>query len=83
MKICLMLALIDLAGVSSSERLHLRTLLGASCLEIAGSEGIRLAHPFYRLVSEGALQIFVVCSIMGQLRSMVKSAAENAVEDEI
>jgi hypothetical protein len=46
----------DLAVVSCLRRLRQQTLLGASYLEIAGSNGIRSASPVFlsdRLISEG------------------------------
>jgi hypothetical protein len=58
-KICQLSAPIDLAGVSCSGRLRRQTLLGDSCLEIAGSGGIQSCAPVFlsdRLVSEGALR---------------------------
>jgi hypothetical protein len=48
MKICLMLAHIDLP-VSSFERLCRGTPLRASCLEIARSDGIRPCAPVFFL----------------------------------
>jgi hypothetical protein len=38
------------AGVSSSVRFHRRTPLGASCLEIVGSNEIRLCAPIFFLI---------------------------------
>jgi hypothetical protein len=59
MKISRMFVTMDLAGLSCSGRLHRRTLLGASCLEIAGSDGIWSGAPVFlsdRLVLERALR---------------------------
>jgi hypothetical protein len=58
MKIVWMPILIDLAEVSCSKRLRQRDPLGASCLVIADSEGIRSCAPLFfygYLVSEGVL----------------------------
>jgi hypothetical protein len=63
-KICQLSVPINLARVSCSERLRWQTPLGDSCLEIAGSGGIRSCTPMFfsdRLVSEGALQSSVGC----------------------
>jgi hypothetical protein len=67
--------------MSSSGRLRRRTPLGASCLEIAGSDGIRSGAPMFFLTvwfqrerDEALLSV----AIMGHvLRSMVKLEAEN------
>ena len=49
MKIYRMLVPIELAGRSCSGRLRRRTPLGVSCLEIAGSGGIRSDAPMFYL----------------------------------
>jgi hypothetical protein len=57
-RICRMAVSIDLAEVMCSGRLHRRTPLGASCLEIDESDEIRSDVPVFlsnHLVSEGAL----------------------------
>jgi hypothetical protein len=46
-KICWMLVPINLAKVLCYKRLRRRTPLGASCLEIAGSDGIRSCAPMF------------------------------------
>jgi hypothetical protein len=63
MMICLMPALFDLAGVSSSGRLRLRTPLGISCIEIASRMGFGRAHNVFldRFVSEGRWRSFAIC----------------------
>jgi hypothetical protein len=67
--------------MSSSGRLRWQSPLGASCLEIAGSDGIRSGAPIFFLTvwfqrerDEALLSV----AIMGYvLRSMVKLEAEN------
>jgi hypothetical protein len=57
-------ASMDLAGVSCFGRLCLRTPLGVSCLEIAGSDRIWSEAPEFlsdHLVSEGVLQRSASC----------------------
>jgi hypothetical protein len=64
MRICRMSVSIYLAGVSCFGRLRQRTLLSASCLEIAGSDEIRSGAPMFlsgRLVSKGVLRSSTGC----------------------
>jgi hypothetical protein len=64
MRICRMPVSIDLAGVSCYKRLRRRTPLGASCLEFAGSDGIRSGAPMFlsnRFILKGALQNSTSC----------------------
>jgi hypothetical protein len=81
-------ALIDLEGVLSSGRLHQRTSLGASCLEFAGSDGIRsCATMFFQTdwFQRKRCEALLYVAIMGHaLRSMsmVKSETENDMEAE-
>jgi hypothetical protein len=54
----------DLRGVPCSGSLHRWTPLGTSCLEIVGSDGIRLGAPMFlsdRLVLEGVLRSSAGC----------------------
>lgn len=85
--ICLMPIFIVLAGVSSFGRLRRRTPLGDSCLEIAGSDGIRscatvffLTIWFQRERCEALQSVAIVGHVFS---SMVKSVAENGMEAEI
>jgi hypothetical protein len=58
MRICWIPVSMDMEGVSCSGRIRRRTLLGASCLEIDGSDGIRSGAPVFlsdRLVPKGSL----------------------------
>jgi hypothetical protein len=86
MKIRLMLALIDLAGVLSSRRFCWRTPLGALCLETAGSDEIRSRTPMFFLTvwSRGSVAKLLSVAIMRHvfLRSIVKSKIENDTEAE-
>jgi hypothetical protein len=49
MRIYRMPFFMNLAGVACFGRLRWQILLGESCLKIAGSDGIRLAHPCFYL----------------------------------
>jgi hypothetical protein len=60
----------DLSGVSSFGRLCRRTPMGASCLEIAGSEGIRSCAPVFLLAvwfqmerGEAPLPVTIMCHV--------------------
>jgi hypothetical protein len=46
-KTSLMFVILDIAELLSSERLQQRIPLGASCMEIAGSDGIRSSIPIF------------------------------------
>ena len=75
------LVILDLAGVSSSGRLHWQTPLGASCQEI------RSCVPMFfsdRLVSggSGAKHCYLLQSWETSFCFMVKSDAENGMDAE-
>jgi hypothetical protein len=84
MMICLTHVLNDLAGVSSSGRLHRRTLLGTLCLKIAGSDRIWSRVPMFFLAvwfqrerGEALLSVSIIRLV---LQSMVKLETENDME---
>jgi hypothetical protein len=82
-----MLVLLILARVSGSRRLRQRTFLGDSCLEIAGSDGIRscawCTHVFSRPFGFTREQREALLSVaITRQRSMMKSEAENVMESE-
>jgi hypothetical protein len=64
MRICQNPVSMDLEGVSYSRRIRRQTPLGASCLEIAGLDGIRSGAPVFlydRLVSKRVLGSSASC----------------------
>jgi hypothetical protein len=66
---------IDLVGVSCSGRLHRRTLLGTSCLEIARSDEIWSGAPVF--LSDCLIKLsWLLPSYDTTSHSMVKSASE-------
>jgi hypothetical protein len=79
MKICRMSVPIYLAGVSCFTSLHQRTLLGASCLEIVGSDEIPSCTPIFlsdRLVLESVMKLCWMIPSCGTIsHSMVKSVS--------
>jgi hypothetical protein len=77
-----MFSLINLAGVSSSGRPHRQTSLGASCLEIAGSDGIRWCAPMFFLTIWFYMERYkalLLVAIMGLLWSMVMSEEDLSI----
>ena len=71
-KICLIYVLFDLAGVSSSGRLHRRTPMG---------DAWRLLDRWDSVAMHGAARSSASVATMG--KSMVKSEAEKVIEGEI